>query len=681
MRTTALGCLTLLVFLASTLLFGIQPMTGRMLVPYFGGAVHLWLTCVVVFQALLLMGYAWAHWVAPRIGAWHLLLFVIAGLVLPLTIVAEPATDAPLGAVIWAVVRGVGLPFLALSTVSVVAQLWYARSSVGLPGQPYALYAASNAGSLLALLAYPLIMEPLMGVQAQRWIWTAMYGLFVVVAVLSFWVARPVGWGPAQVHEGGVGPGIQPTARDRLWWLVLSSVPSGFLLATTNIIASEMGSFPLVWALPLALYLGSFMVVFRDGGGVPRWLGAIWVEVMFVSIVAYLFGVTTLVGVGLCTLVLLAFTVLLHGELYERRPDARYLTEFYLYMSLGGFIGGGLVTFAAPTLFVGVWEYPLMLGLGIAILAVRHWRQVVGYYRRAHIVPAGLRLTVLTAMVMVIGLSLSVKTSDLQNQLDAYRNFYGVFRVYKHRYEEADITVRQIIHGSTLHGMQIIEPERSLTPTAYYDESQCIAHSFDAVASPRSIGILGLGAGALAGFGRSGDRFDFYEIDPDNEALARRWFTFLEESPAVVSVRVGDGRLLLEQATERYDLLHMDAFSGDGIPSHLLTLEALRIYEQRLAPEGLLLLHISNRFYDLRGVIRATAAIDGWAGVFYETTNTVTPPVAPARCVVLARSAERLDGLVARGWKRLGPGDGSEVMKPWTDDYVNLLGSLRVRRP
>ena len=669
--------LTAFVFLAATLLFGVEPMIGRLLLPHFGGAVHVWLTCLVVFQGLLLAGYAWAHFVAPRIGAWHLALIVGAAIVLPLDVVAETAPDAPILEVMLAVLRAVGLPFMALSTVSVVAQLWFARSSHALPGQPYPLYAASNAGSLVALLAYPFVVEPLLGMYAQRWIWTSGYALLAIVAIACWWVVRP-GLGRAPDAEPQDAAAPRPTIGDRALWLFLSATPSAFLLATTNVIASEVGSFPLVWVVPLALYLGSFMLVFRAGGGVPRWLGALWPEVLLAGLVIHQFGVTNLWLVGLCAAVLLGVSVLLHGELYERRPHPRYLTEFYLYMSLGGFIGGSLVSFVAPFVFPGVWEYVILLVVIVAGVGFVRGSGTVAAFRRHPLAVAAGRMTVLMVGATVLVMLSIAHFRAAGEVLASYRNFYGVFRVRDA--EQDGVAIRQIVHGATLHGSQRIDPEPSLQPLAYYHASQCIAQTFAAVPSPRQIGIVGLGAGALAGFGEIGDQIDFYEIDPDNEKLARDWFSFLDASPARVSVRVGDGRLLLASADTTYDLLVIDAFSGDGIPAHLVNLEALRTYQQRLAPGGLVLLHVSNRYYDLRSVLKATAAVDGWAGTYRRGQVPVDEPLAQAAtCIALARSPERLDTLVAAGWQRFAPDDGVRPAHPWTDDYVNVLAALMWR--
>lgn len=345
-------------------------------------------------------------------------------------------------------------------------------------------------------------------------------------------------------------------------------------------------------------------------------------------------------------------------------------------MSVGGFVGGSLITYVAPFVFRGIWEYPVILLLTAVVMIALRGEKDLQNLRNSWIVARVGRLALLA-----LGLFTAVYHGTLggpadSTLLDSYRNFYGVFRVFDHVDQRAKVAVRQIVHGSTLHGVQLIDPEPSLEPTAYYHPSQCIAEVYNHVQSPKKVGIVGLGAGALAGFGQAGDQIDFFEIDPDNEQLARQWFTFLDQSPAEVSVYVGDGRLLLHEHQERYDLLQMDAFSGDGIPAHLINLEALRIYRERLNDDGLLLLHISNRYYDLRSVIKATAAIDGWAGAYIQRDKAEDPLAIRSVCVVLAAEPPAIASLVESGWHPFGPQDSLRDTQPWTDDYINVIAPL-----
>lgn len=673
----AVGLTTAYVFVGACLLFGVEPLVGRLLLPFFGGAAHVWLTCMVLFQALLLSGYAWAHLVAPRIGVGHLALLAAPLAVLPLSLTAAPGADAPLLAVAGAVLRSVGLPFLAMSTVSVTAQLWLARSPLGSRVSPWPLYAASNAGSLFALLAYPLAVEPLFGLGAQRWAWSAGYVLLVALGAGSWALLRPAS---AASARAGSPPTPPPEWRAVAWWVVLGAVPSGFLLATTNVIASEVGSFPLVWVVPLALYLGSFMLVFRDGGGVPRWLAAIWPEVLAAIAVLSVFGVANLWLVAGHAAGLLAVAVLLHGELYERRPAADHLTSFYLWMSLGGLIGGLGVTFAGPLLFRGMWEYPLLVAATVGTLAACRGRALRTAIDEATFGVLALRATGFSLALSIVAMGAYLSVEQLLGDLERYRTFYGLFRVREVVEPKSGHRVREIVHGVTLHGSQVLDDELGRVPAAYYHPTQCIAQAIGQPPSPRRLAIVGLGAGGLAGFAREGDTVDFFEIDPDNEATARRWFTWLERVPGErVRVHVGDGRLLLAGSSDTFEYVQIDAFSGDGIPSHLLTREALETYGRRLAPGGILMLHVSNRYYDLRPTVKATAALDGWSGAFAGPLPVVDPLSMPALCVALARDPAPLQGLVDLGWRRFGAGDGLPEVSAWTDDYVNLLEPMLVR--
>jgi hypothetical protein len=339
--------LTGMVFLGATLLFGMEPLVGRILVPYFGGAAHVWLTSLMFFQAMLLVGYLYAHLFAQRLGPWHLLLLLLPLINLPLGATPRPAPDTPLLTLLSVLLVHFALPFAVLSTTAVVAQSWLARSRAGQRREPYPLYAASNAGSLLALFGYAFLAEPLLGVKAQSSIWTGDYLIYAALVVAAWFTLSP-GPGPVAVtgEEGSELPGESaPTARHYALWLLLSALPSGFLLTVTNFIALEVGSFPMVWVFPPALYLGSFVVTFRSQGGVPKLLGVLWPEVVILGLLLYLLPISWVgwfMAVIAPLLVLLGVCLVAHGELYERRPPVRFLTNYYLSMAVGGFLGGGV---------------------------------------------------------------------------------------------------------------------------------------------------------------------------------------------------------------------------------------------------------------------------------------------------------------------------------------------------
>jgi spermidine synthase len=681
----AMPILTGMVFLGATLLFGMEPLVGRILVPYFGGAAHVWLISLMFFQAMLLVGYLYAHLFARLLGRWHLLLLLLPLINLPIGATLKSAPEAPLLALLAVLLVHFALPFIVLSTTAVVAQSWLARSIAGQSHEPYPLYAASNAGSLLALFGYAFLVEPLLGVKAQSFTWTTGYIIYAIMAVAA-WVTLKPGKG-AILFEPKKDSDLQPeaaiTAKNYALWLLLSALPSAFLLTVTNFIALEVGSFPMVWVIPLALYLSSFVVTFRGNGGVPRFLAASWPEVVILGFLLYLLP---LVWVGLIgpLLLLLAVCLVAHGKLYERRPQVRFLTNYYLTMAVGGFLGGAVISLGAPWVFRGIYEYPVILA---ALGLVFWWCCPTSFPSCLH-GPSILRwLRVMGAGILLgsIGICLIFQIPLFSAIKFRHRNFYGTYYIKDEPPSVyASAGFRKLVHGKTQHGSQFLDQEQQATPTSYYYSGGAIAEAYNTVPSPRLIAILGLGAGVLSAYTRIGDVLTYYEIDPDNEKIARTWFTYLDDAKARVSVVPGDGRLSMQEAGKKdvfYDIIIIDAFTGDGIPTHLLTREAMEDYLSHLTRNGIILFHISNRYYDLRSVIKSTSAQLKLLGAMnIRLPQTLLPPYAmSSQCVVLARNLERLKPLLARGWIAFGEGDGLEGAAPWTDDYINLLAPLWAR--
>lgn len=681
--TTLIG----LVFLGAFLLFSMEPLVGRLLVPYFGGAVHVWLICLTFFQAMLLVGYLYAHLFAQKLGRWHLLLLLLPFINLPLGIVAEPTPETPVLTLVGVLVARFAIPFAVLATTAVVAQLWLANSSLGREHDPYPLYAASNAGSLVALLGYPFLIEPLTGVRLQTLLWAAGYLLYGLIAVLA-WVSLQPGkkaLTALPAKDGGALSPASPTIAHYAQWLLLSALPSALLLTVTNFIALEVGSFPMIWVIPLALYLSSFIVTFRTDGGIPGSLLPLWPHVLLSGLVIYLLPFS-LAGWGIVIFapaVFFAICLLAHGALYERRPPVRFLTVFYLTIALGGFIGGLLVSLVAPALLSGLYEYPIIIGALALVFAwsfspsgLFFWRPAS--YRTRH---WARMLAMVSLLAAVLGYGVSSFTTFSACQF-RHRNFYGTYSIIDlPPSEQAPAGVRKLNHGLTLHGAQFLDKNQENIPISYYYPEGPIAAVYEVMPPPRRLAIVGLGAGGQAALTRPGDRLTYYEIDPDNEKIARTWFSFLAGSKAPVQVIVGDGRLSLQKAGEaggRFDLITIDAFTGDGIPTHLLTCEALEVYLNRLEAEGLLLFHISNRYYDLRPLMKALGEQFQLQGVM----NTPSCQKAPgpyncyAQCVVLSRSAKNLQPLKDRGWIALGAGDGLAKTVAWSDDYINILSPL-----
>jgi len=658
------------VVLGAFLSFVAEPMVGRLVTPFFGGAVHVWTVCMMVFQGLLLLGYLYAHGIARRIGGWHLLVMAVPLLWLPLDFHAEIAPEAPITEIVKQLLVHVALPFWALTTTAVVIQYWFARSDLSDRHDPYALYAASNVGSLTGLLAYPLLMEPMLGLTTQRWIWSTGF--------VAIWILLALVWrnlSPRMRPEVPLPPtGRAPTVSEGFRWICLSATPSALLLGVTNHVAFEVGSFPLVWVAPLALYLGSFALAFREDRD-QRWLLRRWPFAVFLVVLGSLWSMAS---APLLFLGFFALCWLTHYQLYLLRPAPRYLTHFYVIVATGGWLGGVAVSLGAPVLLDRMLDLQITLGLLVLTLI-----SVTGLAGEPRATSSAWRerVAISAAMLLFAGVALSIQLrAKLDAEVDVHRNFYGVFKV-KEQVSEDGLPYRVLTHGRTVHGIQYLDTAARAYPLAYYHEGGPLQEGLALRRRPARVGAIGLGAGAIAYWGEPGERFTFYEIDPDNEALARMWFTFLDRSAADVSVVVGDARLKLatEEGEGDLDVIFVDAFSGDAIPLHLVTREAFAVYARRLAPDGVIILNLSNRYYDLRGVVARLASDLGFAAAMRQgkaPPEVLDDPLASEAIVmVLARDRARLAPLFAAGWAESGA--SSYASAPlWTDDYASILQPL-----
>jgi len=629
------------------------------------------------FQALLFLGYMYSHLWAPKIGRWHLILLLVPLFLLPPRIYTSPDPTTPIISILSTLASHIAVPFLVLSTTAVVAQIWFSHSLLGKGRNPYPLYAASNAGSLIALLGYTFIAEPLMGVRLQGLMWSLLYIVYILLVVASWLLLRPqVSFVPNN-ESSPTTSSIDVITYGK--WIILSCLPSAYLLAVTNFISLEIGSFPLIWVLPLALYLGSFIVTFRETGGVPRSIKHLWPEFLLWGGLLFLVGpVHWLVIFGHLTVFFLICLVS-HGTLYELRPNPAKLTNFYLSSALGGWIGGAIVSVAVPYIFDGLYEYPLILSLfGILFFMCRP-ESLKTFMPGAPIKYFCVRWTV---SLVLIALVLVGTKSAFDNHLQfQHRNFFGTYRIkdfYSQNHEYP--AMRKFIHGNTIHGAQFLETASELVPLLYYYEGGAIAQAFKTKSDHLHIGNIGLGAGVAAVYANRNDKVTYYEIDPDNERIARRWFSFLDKSKGSVRVIVGDARLSMQKATiadPQYDIIFIDAFTGDGIPTHLLTKEAIETYLSRLNNDGIILFHVSNRYYDLRPVIKAISELMGLhavANIHVEKKNLKSYEVSP-RCVVIARKAQTLEPFLEKGWVLLKD-KRFKKSTAWTDDYINILAPL-----
>ena len=670
------------VFLGACLLFTMEPLVARMVLPLYGGSFHVWSTTITFFQGILFIGYVYCHIFAKRLGGWHLVLVGTPLVWLPLVNwigLAPPGDGDPAWSLLFQLTLHIALPFGILATTSVIAQSWFTRSDTS-GSSPYPLYASSNAGSILALLAYIALFEPLLGLRDQRSLWYVGYLVYVVLA----WRC----WRMAASNPKKVDPAIRPSSDIKgstlASWLLLSALPSAFMLAVSNVITLELGSVPLVWILPLVLYLLSYVFTFGRRQWIsPTLLHAFWPAAVVCGLSSLYFVAGGNLWVFAAHLVaLFALAMVGHGELHRLRPPPEQLTVFYLAIAFGGWMGSMAVSLVAPILFNSLAEYPIIVGVfGLTILILRKG-DLLGALRR-HPLLSGLGASVALALPFLI------KTNDLgtvTKVISQHRNYYGIYRVvnqplkqdkFPNLSEEElyDLGQRQLVHGSTIHGSQVLHPISRRSPTSYYHRAGPLWDVLGEAKKARNVAVIGLGVGTCAAYFQEGESLTFYELDPAIVNIAQNFFTYLADCPAKVRTVLGDARLQLEQAPDHsYDTILVDAFNSDAIPTHLLTREALSLYEKKLAPQGTLIFHTSSRYYDLLGVIKSTSA-NSWKALFKEQTeeNLQVFQSSSSYCV-LRRKGDAVSALLAAGWRSM-EGYPNEC-SPWSDDYINTLRPL-----
>jgi hypothetical protein len=724
------------IFLSAALLFAVQPMFTKMVLPRLGGSPSVWSVAMVFFQAVLLAGYAYAHALTKfvpgrRSIVVHLAVMAVACLFLPLSIAAwwgRPPADAT--AAIWLLglfAVSIGLPFFALSANGPLLQAWFARTDHPSAANPYFLYAASNVGSFLALLSYPFVLEPLTTLGQQRWVWAA---FFIVLIAFIAWCGKLMLDNPrtetaAQAQEDAP----PPTAAEAARWVVLAAVPSALLIAVTSHMSTDIAAAPFMWVIPLALYLVTFVIVFQTRPILPHaWMVAIQplfvvalAGVMVFDIRGYLFWILALYVVAFFVI-----TMVCHGELSRTRPAAQHLTAFYMWMSAGGVIGGIFAGLIAPNIFNSVIELPALIVLAIlcrpglelptdtrtrllwvgavAFVAILAFPGLAEKYVTdekafnwtigALLVIAGivskeaLPFAAVMATVFIIGTNYR-PDNDVRETM---RSFFGVHKIT----ETSDGQYRVFLHGTTIHGAERIrddngEPYRDRPPMiTYYHDNSPMGTALKAtrarVGGPIKVAVVGLGTGTFACFREASDTFTFYEIDKTVETLARdpNKFSYITKCAPDVPVVLGDARLTLADTANKYDLMILDAFSSDAIPIHLMTREAMATYLSKLAPGGMVLMHVSNRHMELASVVAGIAHANGLVSRLnnraarededdarYIFTSTV---------VASARKDEDFGPLRQdEDWTPLEPRAGQRV---WTDDYSNVVGAiLRQYRP
>ena len=719
------GTFAATVFTSAFLLFLVQPLFGRMVLPLLGGSPAVWNTCMLFFQAALLGGYLYAHLTTRHLNVrrqavLHLVLLAAAGLALPLSVAgaAPPGASSPVSWLLLLLLATVGPPFLVLSGTGPILQRWFAESGSPSAANPYWLYAASNLGSMLALLAYPFVLEPRLRLVEQSTAWTVGYALLgALIAGCAALVWRGSAAVPGTAEAEGAGADTAITLRERAVWVGLAFVPSSLLLGVTTYLTTDLTPMPLLWVVPLALYLLSFVLVFARRQLAPH---AFWVAVqpsLLVVVIFLLLGSALkapAVALPLHLGALFVTAMVCHGELARRRPAPAHLTEFYLWLSVGGALGGVFNVIVAPVVFTEITEYPLVLVL--AALA-RPWPQgelgarghlltgvraagfaVALYFLSERLgdastitvfaVAGGILVALLTRVLgrtplwlaLCLGavyLAVTTRSHEGREVLYAERSFFGHYRVSLYGGPES---FHVLTHGSTMHGAQNRTPGKRDEPLTYYVRFGPLGDVFATQGlSPRTrrVAVVGLGAGTTAAYALEGEEWTFFEIDPGIERIARdrRLFTYLTDSPVKPRVVLGDARLSLareaREGAPKYDLIVLDAFTSDAIPVHLVTREALEVYLSRLAPGGRIAFHVSNRYLDLEPVIAGLVKEKGLAA----RTGSWGVPREPrfvslSTWVVVARSEFDLGQLATdKRWHPVGTKPGLRV---WTDDYSSL---------
>ena len=723
---------TLLV--SAFLLFWIQLLVGKLLLPLFGGSPSVWNTCLVFFQTLLLAGYAYAHIITTRLAVRRQALLQLGLLALGLSMLpiriphawAPPPDASPILSLLGLLCRVIGLPFFILSATAPLLQRWFATTDHPTAKDPYFLYAASNVGSFAALLSYPFWVEPHLGLAEQRVQWTLGYaGLLALTCCCAALVRRPA----ADVPQRST---LEDADRDVTWnrrvrWLFLALAPCSLMLGVTMYLSTDIAAVPIVWVIPLTLYLLTFVLVFAKRPLLPHTLMVRALPVVILPLAILMVANHTRPWPVMMGLHLLAFFVaamVCHGELAKARPPTRYLTEFYLWMALGGALGGWFNALAAPLVFDSVLEYPLAMALacllrpgsedadrrpgvvrldylfpitlGFFVASLALAGRPIGLQSRPLYVallcgPPALICAFFRRRSVRFGLGIGAfllvglfGTVDWEHVLHAERSFFGVYRV---RAVGQSGAYHELTHGTTLHGIQHLRSARRREPLTYYHPSGPLGDVFGFFVgdTPRlnQVAAIGLGTGSVACYASPGQRWTFYEIDPAVARIATdpRLFTYLQDCLEQVTFVMGDARLSLARAPpETYDLILVDAFTSDAIPIHLMTREAVQLYLSKLHRGGLLAFHISNRYLKLHPVL---ANLAGELGLLCAgrsgsiTSKERALGISPSTWVVLARPGTDLGALVRkRTWRPL-PGRGNGVR--WTDDFSNILSVLRWR--
>ncbi len=665
------------IFLSAFLLFLVQPIIAKQILPWFGGSAAVWTTCLVFFQSILLAGYAYAD-LTNRLGLrrqtiLHIALLMLSLLTLPIIASSgwKPAgEEEPIGRILLLLLVTIGLPYFLLATTTPLLQAWYWRRFE--TAVPYRLFALSNFASLLALLGFPVLLEPFLSLPHLGWTWSGLYAAFVLICAGTGWMSlrasesEGIARTSASAVKAAAGVATPPSAALQLLWLVLSAMGSVMLLAVTNHVTQNISSVPFLWVLPLSLYLITFILCFDHPRWYKRW---IFIALLVPGIPAMAYYIPSH---DLQLAAILYFSgmfvacMFCHGELARLKPDPRYLTRFYLMLSLGGAIGAVLIAIVAPLTLRGYYE------IGIALVALA----LVMFVQMRAILPRLIALGAAIATGYLFGQGVREYLDDVRMM---ERDFYGVVRT---RDRSQPAPYRAMLHGSIVHGGQLLGDDFKNTASDYFGPTSGYGRLFASLPAdkPRNIGVIGLGAGVIAAYGRAGDTLVFYEISPKVVDLAKREFTFLKDTHAKTELVMGDGRLSLErEAPRKYDILGIDAFSGDSIPMHLVTREAMQVYVKHLAENGVIVFQTTNRYVNLMPVIKRLAAEVGMEAVLVsDSPDHANGPeywYSSTDQVIVTKNKALLEA--PRLKEAIAPIEDSKTLPTFTDHHHNLFRILK----
>ncbi len=673
----------LTIVVSAFLLFQVQPVIAKIILPWFGGSAAVWTTCMLFFQTVLVLGYVYAHTtirhLKPRMQMiLHIGLLLVSAAALPInpsTALKPSGTADPIPGILAVLALTVGLPYFLLSTTGPLLQAWYTRQYKG--AIPYRLFALSNAGSMFALLSYPFLFEPVYTTRQQAHIWSVAYGVFIVLCAFTA-IRSGNAYAPEITSEAE--PADKPRAAQYWMWAALAACASTLLLAITNHLSQNVAAIPFLWVLPLSIYLLTFILCFEGSGWYRRnpylQLVAVALGSMAYAMSGDLEGnVSIKLLVPLFAMGLFTCCMVCHGELARMKPHPRYLTHFYVMVSLGGAAGGLLVGLVAPYLFNAYYELPIgLVACGfLVVLVLKQDRELKWFRSWRQPVPL---VTSALAIALTVYIGMQLRTAERNARL-VVRNFYGGLRVRDSGPPNAQDTVRTLIHGTINHGEEYLVPSKRDIPITYYGGGSGVSQAVQDRHGngPIRIGVIGLGTGTMAAFGKAGDYVRFYEINPLVPPIAKGQFYFVPDSKAKVDIAMGDARLTLErEQPENFDVLVVDAFSSDAIPVHLLTREAMELYFHHLKPDGFLVVHISNRYLDLQPVLAGEIKELGKVGRVVDTEDDDTQDLFGATWVLIRSPQYGFSKSILNSSSDLAK---ARKIRLWTDDYSNLFQILK----